>query len=76
MGLANGHAVAALPNGRVLELCMIQGPLQWEMLADRPPTEDGHLVFGERPGLGGELADGVEGIFPYIDGGYALTVQR
>jgi L-alanine-DL-glutamate epimerase-like enolase superfamily enzyme len=76
MGLANGHAVAALPNGRVLELCMIQGPLQWEMLAERPPAEDGHLVIGDRPGLGGELADGVEGIFPYIDGGYALTVQR
>ena len=36
MTLANAHLVAALPNPRVLELCMIQGPLQWGILAERP----------------------------------------
>lgn len=76
MGLANGHAVAALPNGRALELCAIQGPLQWEILAERPPIEDGSLIIGDRPGLGGEIARGLQERFPYIDGGYALTVQR
>ena len=32
MAMANAHLVAALPNPRVLEVCMIQGPLQWGIL--------------------------------------------
>ena len=76
MRLANGHAVAALPNGRALEICAIQGPLQWGILANRPPIKDGSLIIGDRPGLGAVVADDVEARFPYIDGGYALTVQR
>jgi L-alanine-DL-glutamate epimerase-like enolase superfamily enzyme len=76
MGLANGHAVAALPNGRVLEQCMIQGPLQMDILAEPPLIKDGRLLFDGRPGLGATLAENLEASFPYIDGGYALTVQR
>ncbi len=76
MGLANGHAVAALPNGRVLEQCMIQGPLQMDILAAPPTIEDGRLLFEGKSGLGATLAENVEASFPYIDGGYALTVQR
>ena len=33
MAVAHAHLVAALPHPRVLELCMIQGPLQWGILA-------------------------------------------
>ena len=76
MGLANGHAVAALPHGRVLEQCMIQGPLQMGILSEPPHIEDGRLLLDGRPGLGAALADDLEATFPYIDGGYALTVQR
>ncbi|NJN84253.1 MAG: hypothetical protein HC802_19555 [Caldilineaceae bacterium] len=76
MGLANGHVVAALPNPRVLELCMIQGPLQWEIFADRPVIENGWLIFPDAPGLGVALADGLEERFPYIEGHYAISVER
>ena len=76
MAMANGHLVAALPNPRVLELCMIQGPLQWGILAEPPTIEDGHLVFPDKPGFGVELAEDLEEKFPYIEGGYAIQVQR
>ena len=41
MAMANAHLVAALPNPRVLELCRIQGPLQWGILAEKPLIRDG-----------------------------------
>ncbi len=76
MAMANGHLVAALSNPRVLELCMIQGPLQWAILADPPTILDGWLHFPDRPGLGVQLADDLEERFPYIEGHYAIVVER
>jgi len=76
MAMANGHLVAALPNPRVLELCMIQGPLQWEILKEKPAIEDGFLIFPDAPGLGVELADNLEEKFPYIEGSYGIQVER
>ena len=76
MAMANGHVVAALPNPRVLELCMIQGPLQWEILAEKPAIENGWLVFPDKPGLGVELAEDLEERFPYIEGHYGVQVNR
>lgn len=76
MAMANGHVVAALPNPRVLELCMIQGPLQWGILAEKPEIQAGWLILPDRPGLGVELAEGVAKRFPYIEGHYAITVER
>ena len=76
MAMANGHLVAALPNPHVLELCMIQGPLQWGIFSQPPAIEQGHLVLPERPGLGVQLAPDVVERFPYVEGHYALTVER
>lgn len=76
MAMANGHVVAALPNPRVLELCMIQGPLQWDILAEKPEIQAGLLILPDHPGLGVELAEGVTERFPYIEGHYAITVER
>lgn len=76
MAMANGHLVAALPKPRVLELCMIQGPLQWGILAQPPAIVDGYLHLPDRPGLGVTLADDVTAKFPYIEGHYAVTVER
>jgi L-alanine-DL-glutamate epimerase-like enolase superfamily enzyme len=75
MAMANAHLVAALPNPHVLELCMIQGPLQWGILAEKPIIEDGWLVLSERPGFGVELAGDLEERFPYIEGHYAIQVK-
>lgn len=76
MAMANAHLVAALPNPRVLELCMIQGPLQWGILADPPAIRDGWLELPAQPGLGVEIASDLEQRFPYIEGHYAITVER
>ncbi len=76
MAMANAHLVAALPNPRFLELCMIQGPLQWEILAEKPVIERGWLVLPDAPGLGVKLADNLEERFPYIEGSYAIQVER
>ncbi|MAS33381.1 MAG: hypothetical protein CL610_05205 [Anaerolineaceae bacterium] len=76
MAMANGHLVAALPNPRVLELCMIQGPLQWAIIAEPPSIADGHLSVAGAPGLGVRLANDLEARFPYIEGHYAVTVER
>lgn len=76
MTMANAHLVAALPHPHVLELCMIQGPLQWAILAEKPVIQDGWLELPEKPGLGVELAQGLEEHFPYIEGHYAVQVER
>lgn len=76
MAMENAHLVAALPNPRVLEICMHQGPLQWGMIAQPPLQKDGWLVLPERPGLGIELAPDAEQRFPYIEGHYAINVER
>jgi L-alanine-DL-glutamate epimerase-like enolase superfamily enzyme len=76
MAMANAHMVAALPNPRVLERNMIQGPLQWAILAEKPDIEDGWLALPDKPGLGVDLATDVEGRFPYIEGHYAIQVVR
>ena len=76
MTMANAHLVAALPAPRVLELNMVQGPLQWEILREKPLIRDGHLELPDAPGLGVELADDLEERFPYIEGSWAAPVER
>jgi L-alanine-DL-glutamate epimerase-like enolase superfamily enzyme len=76
MTMANAHAVAALPRPRALELCMIQGPLQWEVLREKPAIRHGWLDLPPNPGLGVELAQDLEQRFPFVEGGYAVTVER
>ena len=76
MTMANAHLVAALPNPRILELCMIQGPLQWDILKEKPVIRDSFLELPDRPGLGVDLADDLEQRFPYIEGSYGVTVEK
>ena len=76
MAVENGHLVAALPHPRVLELCMIQGPLQWGSLAERPMIEGGWLSLPQGAGLGVGPAEGVSERYPYIEGHYAIQVNR
>jgi L-alanine-DL-glutamate epimerase-like enolase superfamily enzyme len=76
MAMENAHLVAALPKPRVLEVCMHQGPLQWEILARPPHIQDGWLTLPERPGLGVELASDAAQRFPHIEGHYAISMDR
>ena len=76
MAMAHAHFIAALPTPLMLEICQIQGPLQWTILAEKPKIEDGYLILPEGPGLGVSLADDLEATYPYIEGHYAVQVQR
>ncbi|MBN1249019.1 MAG: mandelate racemase/muconate lactonizing enzyme family protein [Anaerolineae bacterium] len=76
MAMAHAHYVAALPQPLMLELCQIQGPLQWAILAEKPVIADGYLLLPDKPGFGVELAEDLEARFPYVEGHYAVQVQR
>lgn len=76
MCMEHAHAVAALGTPRPLEMCLIQGPLQWAILQEKPRIEKGWLILPDKSGFGVELADDLEARFPYIEGSYALTVER
>jgi L-alanine-DL-glutamate epimerase-like enolase superfamily enzyme len=76
MTMANAHLVAALPNPHVLELCMIQGPLQWGILAEPPAIRAGWLDLPASPGLGVALAERLAKRFPFVEGHYAVQVER
>ena len=73
MAMAHAHLVAALPNARMVEVCMIQGSLQWDILAEKPVIQDGWLILPEQPGLGVELAAGITDRYPYIE---VITLSR
>ena len=76
MCMAHAHLMAALPTPRPVELCMIQGPLQWGILADPPVIEKGRLILPAGPGFGVSLPEHLEDTYPYIEGHYAVTVER
>lgn len=73
--MSNAHLVAALPNPTVLEVNISQGPLQWDILT-QCPLRDGYLEMPQKPGWGVELADDIEGRFPYIEGPWGVAVER
>ena len=76
MCMAHSHLVAALPNPRMVELCMIQGPLQWGIFANPPAIEKGHLALPVTSGFGVTLAPDLEDLYPHLEGHYAVTVER
>ena len=76
MVMENAHCVSALPTPRFQELCMIHGPLQWAIFEKKPVIENGYLDLPNTAGFGVTLADDLEARFPYIEGSYAIQVER
>ena len=56
----------------------VQSNTNQDALADsvRAEVYSGYLVLPDKPGLGVELAEDLEARFPYIEGHYAIQVQR
>lgn len=75
MALANAHLVAVQPQPGNLELCMIQGPLQWDILKELPEILGGSIKLPAGFGLGADLAGELESRFPYQEGSYAVALQ-
>ncbi|MDA0597408.1 MAG: hypothetical protein O2921_02970 [Chloroflexi bacterium] len=76
MAMAHAHFVAALSNPRVVEICMPQGPLQSAIISGGLPINDGSLQLPEQPGFGVEIPDNLEEEFPFIEGSYAIVMNR
>ena len=74
MVVASAHFASALLNPQFVEMCMVQGPLQWDILKEYP-IKSGSISI-EGPGLGVNLADNLTVKFPYIEGSYFVDVVR
>jgi len=76
MAMANAHAVAALPNSPMVEECMVQGPLTWDVIQGGTRVHAGFITLGDTPGLGVEMIPDLEERFPYVEGHYSVEVYR
>jgi L-alanine-DL-glutamate epimerase-like enolase superfamily enzyme len=75
MIMANAHLAASLPNSPMVEECMVQGPLKWDMLSGGTQVLDGRIQLGD-PGLGVKLTPDLASRFPHIEGHYSVEVFR
>jgi L-alanine-DL-glutamate epimerase-like enolase superfamily enzyme len=76
MAMANAHAVAALPNGLMVEESIAQGPLVWDSIKGGTRVHGGRIAVGNDVGLGVEVVDDLESIYPYVEGHYGVEVYR
>jgi len=49
---ANLHLIAANENAPLLEYCVEDSPLRWEVIEEEFPVEDGEVAIPDAPGLG------------------------
>ncbi|MFB6136193.1 MAG: mandelate racemase/muconate lactonizing enzyme family protein [Halobacteriaceae archaeon] len=49
---ANLHLIAANENAPLLEYCVEDSPLRWDLVEEEFPVEDGRVEVPDRPGLG------------------------
>lgn len=76
MAMANAHAVAALPNGLMVEESKAQGPLVWDMIDGGTRVKNGVVRVADDVGLGVSLIDNLEQTYPYVEGHYGVDVYR
>ena len=73
--VANAQFLASLPEEHMLEQFVGQGPLQWDILKERP-IAGGYFELPAGPGWGVELADDLEESFPWIPGSWGVHEER
>lgn len=66
--IANAHLMAASPNRFLLEYNMTPNPLKEGLFKEKLAIHDGHLDISGKPGLGVELKEGLEEMYPPIPG--------
>ena len=66
--IANAHLLAAMPNRFLLETNMTANPLKEGLFKEKIVVKNGYLDIPDKPGLGVELAEGLEEMYPYIPG--------
>ena len=68
MAVANAHLMAASPNRFLLEMNMTADPLKEGVLKNGPVAKNGYLDIPNKPGLGVELKEGLEEMYPALPG--------
>ena len=76
MAMANAHAVAALPNGLMVEESKAQGPLVWDAIEGGTRVHDGVIDLSNDVGLGVSVIENLETVYPYVEGHYGVEVYR
>jgi L-alanine-DL-glutamate epimerase-like enolase superfamily enzyme len=66
--VAKAHLLAALPNRFLLESNMTPNPLKEGLFKEWFGVKNGYFTVPEKPGLGVELKDGLEELYPPIPG--------
>ncbi len=65
---ANVHLMAAVPNRFLLESNMTPSPFKEGLFKEKLAVKNGYLDVPNKPGLGVELKDGLEELYPPISG--------
>jgi L-alanine-DL-glutamate epimerase-like enolase superfamily enzyme len=68
VAIANAHLMAAVPNRFLLETNMTPNPLKEGLFKEKLAVRNGYLDIPNKPGLGVELKDGLEELYPPIPG--------
>ncbi len=69
---ANAHLMAALPNRFMLESNMTPNPFKEGLFKEILAAKNGYLDVPTKPGLGVELRDGLEELYPPIPGNWNM----
>ena len=68
VAIANAHLMAAVPNRFLLETNMTPNPLKEGLFKEKLAVKNGYLDIPNKPGLGVELKEGLEELYPPIPG--------
>jgi L-alanine-DL-glutamate epimerase-like enolase superfamily enzyme len=66
--VANAHVMAAVPNRFLLESNMTPNPFKEGLFKEKFAVKNGYIDVPEKPGLGVELREGLEELYPPIPG--------
>ncbi len=72
MAVENAHLMAASPNRFLLEMNVTPDPLKDGVLKDGPVVKNGYFDIPNKPGLGVELREGLEEMYPPLPGGCSM----
>lgn len=69
---ANAHLLAAVPNRFLLESNMTPNPFKEGLFKEKFQAVNGHIDVPQKPGLGVELKEGLEELYPPIPGNWNM----
>jgi L-alanine-DL-glutamate epimerase-like enolase superfamily enzyme len=71
--VCNSHLVAGVSSGHMCEFFMYPNDMRYGLLEEPPSPVNGLLTVPRTPGLGARLIDGVERLFPSVEGAAVMA---